>query len=53
MKAMWCIVAGIVMYQWIIVEVLDSDNQAYVESMIELALPINQWGEVTNATADY
>lgn len=53
MKAMWYIDAGIVMDQWIIVEVLDSDNQAYVESVIELALPINQWGETTNDTAGY
>lgn len=53
MKAMWYIDTGIVMNQWIIVAVLDSDSHAYVESMIELALPINQWREVTNDTADY
>lgn len=52
MKAMWYIDAGIVMDQWVTVEVLDSDDHAYVESMIELALPISQWGEVTNDTAD-
>lgn len=31
---------------------LDSARHACVESMIELALPINQWGEVTNDIAD-
>lgn len=35
--------AGIGMDQWIRVEVLDSDDCVYVDSMIELALPISQW----------
>lgn len=52
MKAVWYIDAGVVMDQWIIVEVLDSDDHANVESMIELVFPISQWGEVTNDTAD-